>query len=72
MERTLGLLPSLHTLYYKLNTLYIITMVTSVVLIAVIPYKLFIKYLQICRKYLISVVMVTVDDIIVGGEEEDI
>ena len=44
-------------------------MVTSVVLIAVIPYKLFIKYLQVCRKYLKSVVMVTVDDIIVGGEE---
>ena len=27
------------------------------------------EYLQICRKYLISVVMVTVDDIIVGKEE---
>ena len=26
------------------------------------------EYLQICRKYLISVVMVTVDDIIVGEE----
>ena len=48
-------------------------MVTSLVSIAVMLYTLFIKYLQICRNYLMLILYqlswLLLDDIIVGGED---
>ena len=48
-------------------------MVTSLVSTAVMLYTLFIKYLQICRNYLMLILYqlswLLLDDIIVGGEE---
>ena len=56
-----------------METKYIVTMVTNLVSIAIMLYMLFIKYLQICRNYLMLIFYqlswLLLDDIIVGGEE---